>query len=538
MTTPDDLDDRMARLRDEWPAGSMVDDVMARIGPAPPRRIPRRRLLAGLAASGLVAAIGVAWLSVGGQQRTLLAAVQDGIKRARSAHLTIASWDDRGVAHPVEEIWYRRDEGLRVEGPDRVIVEDGKTQWSWPAGPVGGELVVLRQRSPGFFTTWIAAKLALPDIRGDWAKFRTPELDRVVDGRACRGFTLSLADLERIPPGAQSADRREHRALLLAEADGRIDAITLERRSEGAAWRREREIRIEYDAPVPAEKVAARFPAGARVVDCDRAFEGRYPLDRALHRVELGGLILAVHDVQFLEDREGLYVVSSVRGTPEFLEQYPPRRRPLNPEVTTLDVAFQPMTNRMWGSHYDLVVLGGANRDGVEYSWWVVVPRRSFTVEDGKRAYLPEGDASAMPGEPGRLDDLPGQARAPLSAVYWDEEHRDARGVQQEVSTWVVVPVPPDRPPTTWDDVAARARRDLLVMGVGGTGWLKGVAAETRPDGQSGRGISSFAPESISDPDFVATVRRGLDDLRRFDEVHDLHPEDMLPPGGGASPKR
>jgi hypothetical protein len=97
---------------------------------------------------------------------------------------------------------------------------------------------------------------------------------------------------------------------------------------------------------------------------------------------------------------------------------------------------------------------------------------------------LPESDASHMPGEPGRLDDLPGQARVPLSAVYWDETHRDARGVQQEVSTWAVVPVPPDRPPTTWEDVAARARRDLLVMGVGGTGWLMGVAAETKAEGQ------------------------------------------------------
>ena len=34
MKTSDDLDDRLARLRAEWPVGSMVTDVMARIGPA------------------------------------------------------------------------------------------------------------------------------------------------------------------------------------------------------------------------------------------------------------------------------------------------------------------------------------------------------------------------------------------------------------------------------------------------------------------------------------------------------------------------
>jgi hypothetical protein len=191
----------------------------------------------------------------------------------------------------------------------------------------------------------------------------------------------------------------------------------------------------------------------------------------------------------------------------------------------------------MCGGKYDLLVLGNANREGVEFSWWVVFPRRSFLVKDGRREFLPENDTPAMPGEPGRLDDLPGKARVPLSATYWDDKHRDARGVQQTVSTWAEVPLPPDRPPATWDDVAARARRDLLVMGVGGAGWLKGVAADTKPDGPTGRGISGFAPESISDADFAAAVRRGLDDMRGWDEVRAPGPEDMLPPRGGDAPK-
>jgi hypothetical protein len=178
----------------------------------------------------------------------------------------------------------------------------------------------------------------------------------------------------------------------------------------------------------------------------------------------------------------------------------------------------------MWGSKYDLIVLGNAAREGVEYSWWVVVPRRFFEVKDGMREYLPESDTSVMPGEPGRLDDLPGKARVPLSATYWDERHRDVRGVQQEVSTWAEVPVPSDRPPATWEDVAARARRDLLVMGVGNIGWLKGIAADTQPEGENPRSISSFAPEAISDADFSAAVRRGLEDLRDLDELRDILP--------------
>jgi hypothetical protein len=309
------------------------------------------------------------------------------------------------------------------------------------------------------------------------------------------------------------------RGLVLAEENGRIHEITVQRRRDDGSWRRVRQTRIEYDIPVPAEKIAARLPAGARVVDRDEAFQSRYPLDRALHQVELGGLILAVHDLQPLKDREGLYVVSSVRGTPEFLKAYPPRRRPINPEVVAIDVAFQPMSNGMQWPKYDRIVLGSAAREGVEFSWWLIVPRRFFQVKDGQRIYLPGDDQSHMPGEPGRLDDLPGKARVPLSATYWDEKHRDANGVQQGVSTWAEVPLPPDRPPASLDEVAGRARRDLLLMGGGSAGGLLGIAADTKGDAETLRPMSHFSPETISDADFAAAVRRGFDDMRQLDEV-------------------
>ena len=59
-----------------------------------------------------------------------------------------------------------------------------------------------------------------------------------------------------------------------------------------------------------------------------------------------------------------------------------------------------------WG-RFDHIKLGGATREGVEFSWWLVVPRRFFKVKDGKRVYLPESDQSGIAGLPGRLDDLP-----------------------------------------------------------------------------------------------------------------------------------
>ena len=75
-------------------------------------------------------------------------------------------------------------------------------------------------------------------------------------------------------------------------------------------------------------------------------------------------------------------------------------------------------------------------------------------------------------------------------------------------------------------------------MGAGDVGWLHGVAADTKPDGPNLRAISSFKPDAISDADFAAAVRRGLEDLRRLDEVHMPEPEDTVPPLDGARPKR
>ena len=534
MTSSDDLEVRLARLGAEWPVGSMVDSVMARIPPAGHRRARRLgRLSAALAASLLFAGLGLTWFIVASQPRTLLAAVQDGLKRARSAHIVLTAWADGGAVHK-SEIWYRRDEGLRMESPEQVIVEDGKLQWSWKPGAAGDELVVLRQRSPGFFSTQLPGMIALPDVPNDWSKTRSPELDREINGRPCQGFTLALADLSgQLAKDATPAGQLAVRGIVLAEPEGRIHEITVQQRQGDGSWRRVHEIKIAYDVPVAPEMVTARLPEGARVVDRDQAFESLYPLDRALSRVELGGLIFAVHDLQPLVGREGFYVVSSVRGTPEFLKAYPPRRRPFNPDVVLIDVAFQPGSNMMQGGKYDRIVMGNTSRDGVEFSWWMVVSRRFFKVEDGKRVYLPENDRSAVAGEPGRLDERPSAVRVPLSATYWDEKHRDANGVQQNVSTWTEVPLAPNRPPATLDEVAARARHDLLIMGVGSAGGLLGVAADAKAAAKTLRPMSHFSQETVSDADFAAAVRRGLDDLRQLDEVRDMRPEDMLPPGAG-----
>jgi hypothetical protein len=69
---------------------------------------------------------------------------------------------------------------------------------------------------------------------------------------------------------------------------------------------------------------------------------------------------------------------------------------------------------------------------------------------------------------------------------------------------------------------------------------LLGVAADTKADARSLRGMSHFAPGSISDADFAAAVRRGLDDLDDLGEVHNIgtEVENMPPPVAGSNSKR
>ncbi len=536
--TSDRVEDRLERLRAEWPARSIVDTVMAEISSRPVQasarrswlsRLLRARLLAAaVAACGLFTALGLAWLLIASHPTTLLAAIQDNLGRAASAHLAITFRDEHNREYK-SDIWYLRNVGLRVESPEGTIVEDGRFQWSWKDPGPGGETLVVRQPRPGFLRKSLAPMLALPDMPSFMTRDRAPELDRVIDGHACLGYIVRQTGPDPdLPPGAKPVTPHPFRLQVLAEAEGRIHEVIFQERRDDQTWRSVREIRIAYDVSVPDERVAARLPAGARVIDRDKIFEDRYPLDRAIYQIELGGLILAVHDIRPLVNRDGFYVVSSVRGTSGFLKKFPPRRRWLNTEVSELDVAMQHGSSGNLGTKYDRIVLAKASREGVDFEWWLIITRREFTVKNGQRVMLPEDDTSWRPGEPGRLDDLPGKARVLLSANYWNEKLRTPQGAMGSVEQWAEVPLPPDQGPNTVDNIAALVRRDLHIIQHVGSGVLFGVAADTKNDPGGLKPLSFFKPDDISDAQYAAAVRRGIDDLRRLDEVHLPDPNDKL----------
>jgi hypothetical protein len=520
--TSNELEDRLERLRSEWPAGSIVSDVMARIGPADgpvaasgPRRRWRRAAV-GLVAAGLLAASVLALMSLVGHSNPVQAAIQEALARARSARIVVTAGGKSGAADPAEmEIWYLRDRGLRAELPDEVMVDDGRSFRSWHRAERDEEPIVVVRKSTGAAAR-IAELLGLAGSLDRWDRRQAADLDRVINGFPCRADVLVPPEggppEPGVPPGARPVAKHPTRLVVLTDAERRMRQLLIQQQVEGR-WISDREMRIEYDVPVDAARLAAGLPAGARTVDADTAFDERHPLDRALVRKELGGLMLAIHEVRPL-DRDGVYyVVSSVRGTSEFLRKYPPRRRFKNLSESVLDVADQ--QSSVCGTAFRRLVLAVAEREGVQYTWWLILPRWPAEMGDDERARL-RAMFGGSPSEPLRLQVAPGKIRLPLEATYRDPRFRDAQGMPRAVQEWVDIDLPGTLSPMGLEGVAARTRGDLRLMQYGSDSALYGIADEGSPSGPHGapKGITAFEPDRITNGAYAAAVRRWIDEAR------------------------
>jgi hypothetical protein len=395
------------RLGADWPVPTVNEAGMARIdSPSAPRpwrvSVTRRRAVLCAAAALLAGAATAAWLLVLGTPRTLQAQVQQALAKTSAAHIVISTLDDRGV-HRQGEIWYERSRGFRAESPDEIILDDGRQQWTWQPGVKDGERVIARRRSHDA-VGMITGMFQLGNAPAAWGRERAAEHDRTIDGRRCRGFVVTPPTPQVLAPDGSDVvpDPHPPRFVVLTDPDERI-VLLEEQRQVNGRWQGGRQVSIAYDVQVPAGKLAVNLPAG-RVIDADRALDERFPLDRALAREEAGGLLFAVHEVARGED-DTVYVVSSVRGTPAYLKEYPPQAHRVNLQTTILDVAEQPAGSVSPDCHR--VMLARAEADGVYYLWWLAARRRYFTVEQGKRTPRSESPA---------LEVQPGTVRVPLEA--------------------------------------------------------------------------------------------------------------------------
>jgi hypothetical protein len=465
----------------------------------------RRRAALLAAAAMLLVAVAASWLLLG-TPRTLQAQVQQALARANTAHVVISSLDEKGVRRQ-GEVWYERGRGFRAESPDEVILDDGRHQWTWQPGAKDGERVIARRPSQDA-VGMIAGMFQLGKAPATWGRERAAEHDRAIDGRPCRGFVVTPPTGEVMAPDGSGLVPELHppRFVVLTDPDDRVVSVEEQRFVDGR-WQAGRQIAIAYDVKVPAEKLAVHLPPG-RVVDADRALADRFPLDRALARGEADGLLFAVHEAALGED-DTVYVVSSVRGTPEYLKAHPPQRRRLNLQTTMLDVAQQVAGSVDQDCHR--AALATAEKDGVHYLWWLVARRHFFTEQNGLRQ--PAGESPS-------LEVRPGTVRVPLQAFFRGPQ---AGGSLVQVSVEVALPGE-KKEAEPLGKIAARARRDVLLLrqAAEDSAFLYGCVR----DGE----LRPTPPADITDANYARGVRRQLDWLRSCDKVTPVDPRGLIPP--------
>jgi hypothetical protein len=512
----DSLEEALNDLGRQWPVPSCATEVMAQIenscgsaiGPvlsdasrnAIPLTNSRLRWRLGLCASAAAAAIVLAFsfLTVMSTPLTLQAQMERALAKATSAHIIHSvspHLDEQGVRRETHT-WYSHEHGVRTEFEDLIVIDDGRQIWIWK--PQATDLVVRRRSADPVRA--ITEMFDLKSIPADWKQRRAAEHDRLINGQRCRGYVAAPLYANIPQPGSPP-----WRDVLWLDPQDRIVATEEQHLIEGK-WQVEEQLQIHYDEkPLPKEKFVPNFPVEAKIVDGETLLEERFPLAKALGTVQSEGVLFAIHKIERmdgkLERMKGgmFFIVSSVRGTPEYFQEYPlVPRRPIS-LTTIVDVAKQtdsPSSGR--GLHR--AVLASAEWRDVHYVWWIATPWGD------SETFNPDAYPDAL------LEIAPGKVRIPLEASKWVSEGR-----LSGVSAALEVSAPATS--RTLEEVAAGVRREaaLLQLAMIPSNLVGGVRDHT---------THMVEPDKISDADYVAEVRQQFNWFRELERPKAAPSED------------
>lgn len=275
------------------------------------------------------------------------------------------------------------------------------------------------------------------------------------------------------------------------------------------------------------------------------AFEERYPLSKALATSDFSGLLVAIHEVQPLE-QGGCFVVSSVRPTREWLKHNRLLRTDhyrLNSGIRVIDTVIASLTGEYepphqivedtftGDTHFHWIALGQAKKNGVQYVWWLFLPRKFYHLVDGKRVPI----TNAALSEEHRLLTTPKDSVRIAFHLADPGSHS-----MHWYANWVDVALPPDAVPRSMPWVAERTRSDLLFLQKGTKVALVGCGARTSsprfspfdPMTRAAARYRIYDPQLSTTAQFAVEIQNHIDNFLVRDEIGGAS-GDTIPSGAG-----
>jgi len=305
-----------------------------------------------LTTAAAVLVVGLFFL-VGDGQQTLYAQVVEALEQARTIHVLIKEYRD-GRWFKDHEMWYDREAGIieqeRYEGRTDVRIDNGRYEWRYAEGrELVAQLKSYRDNDE------IAR-----DLCAGWLRYepkRVPSGDVVIDGVSCKMYVLS--DMG-------------HKVSIWVDDKNHVRKI--EQATEISGQKTKSHATVEYDIVIDQNRFSPKFGPDVKVINPRELIEEQYPVDTAIFTRSSLGFVFAVHKLQRCEG--GLkYLVCSNRLADE-------TRKEIGTGHPWTYYGQSDLFDRYdeTGTYDHPVLLGRVKHDGVEISWYMLLPS-----DDGAR---------------------------------------------------------------------------------------------------------------------------------------------------------
>jgi hypothetical protein len=353
------------RLRDE-----LMESLPSLATPAAPRSRSRRWAapsLVGMAVGIAVAA--VVYFSVFSNSTSLYAKAVTALQKAQTVHIVGRERQgDQWVK--VMEVWYGKDRGvreLRQSGDQTAIrIDDGTFQWHH----VLGQTSAIRSRSVDPVGS-VVAKVLLPS-KDVMRQFKPdPTGDRAIDGVPCRML-------------AYTNDAKTRRTHLWIDGRNRLLRSEKYRLIEGQ-WCQTVLAEAQYDVAIRTATFLPDFGDQVKIIEAEHLFEERFSVETAIHSQEVLGMVVAVHELNRVED-DMFFVTFSTRASEDTLRRFGPLSSIEDGRHKHGSNAYGDFTFRLPGKRvsekewqvYQTMELATYYKDGTRVHWALVIQKGTW----------------------------------------------------------------------------------------------------------------------------------------------------------------